>query len=395
MTIAATNKKTYKKLRKHMHKTLHVGMPSTKTGVELRLLQRLFSPEEAKLALHLTGRFNTVDSLYGRLQQDSSAGGLSREDLERMLDELTKRGTIYGVDREGGRQYALHPFAVGIAEMQIWRKDEDFAEFWADAMEYLEQGYAVSIVHTAIPQLRVVPLERSVDHTHAVATYDEIRRLVDEAGDKLAVTRCICRTGSDSLNAECKATKEREICLIFNDWAEVYVRDGYGRKVTKEEMLDLLSKGEKDGLILQPSNAKEPVFVCQCCGCCCGVIRIAKALPHPTNFVAHNYVAQVDASKCEGCNKCFKKCQLDAITVTDAVARVDETRCFGCGVCVVQCKSGAIQLVKNDRQLEPPANNDAMVEFMTKHRPGTFDKVKLVGKVILKRPHVYKAYDQL
>jgi electron transport complex protein RnfB len=40
----------YKKLAKHLD-NLPAGYPSTESGVELRILKRLFTPEEAEIAM--------------------------------------------------------------------------------------------------------------------------------------------------------------------------------------------------------------------------------------------------------------------------------------------------------------------------------------------------------
>jgi len=43
----------YRRLARHLDE-LPAGFPATKDGVELRILKRLFTPEEAELALHTT-----------------------------------------------------------------------------------------------------------------------------------------------------------------------------------------------------------------------------------------------------------------------------------------------------------------------------------------------------
>ena len=43
----------YEKLAKHLD-NLPGGFPRTPSGVEIRILRRLFTPDEAKLAVHLT-----------------------------------------------------------------------------------------------------------------------------------------------------------------------------------------------------------------------------------------------------------------------------------------------------------------------------------------------------
>ena len=48
----------YEKLRDHLD-SLPGGYPATDNGVELRILKRLFTPEEAALAQQLTMKFET------------------------------------------------------------------------------------------------------------------------------------------------------------------------------------------------------------------------------------------------------------------------------------------------------------------------------------------------
>ena len=43
----------YRHLQKHLDKQ-PVGYPATKSGAEIRILRKLFSPEEARLAMHLS-----------------------------------------------------------------------------------------------------------------------------------------------------------------------------------------------------------------------------------------------------------------------------------------------------------------------------------------------------
>ena len=47
------NQDVYQQLAHHLD-NLPAGYPATESGVELRILRRLFSPEEAALALRLT-----------------------------------------------------------------------------------------------------------------------------------------------------------------------------------------------------------------------------------------------------------------------------------------------------------------------------------------------------
>ena len=46
------NNNIYRELQKHLDK-LPIGFPATESGVELRILKKLFTPKQAELALKL------------------------------------------------------------------------------------------------------------------------------------------------------------------------------------------------------------------------------------------------------------------------------------------------------------------------------------------------------
>ena len=55
----------YRELQKHIDK-MPVGFPSTKSGVEIRILKHLFTPEEAKIALNLSALPESLERIHRR-----------------------------------------------------------------------------------------------------------------------------------------------------------------------------------------------------------------------------------------------------------------------------------------------------------------------------------------
>ncbi|HPA70964.1 MAG TPA: 4Fe-4S binding protein [Spirochaetota bacterium] len=339
-------RKTYGALRKHLA-AMPVGMPPTPGGVEKRLLAAMFRPDEARLALCMTWNFEDA----GKIAERAASMGFSTGDVETRLSQMDGRGSIFTRERDGRRQYALAPFVVGMFEMQGKKLTP---ALYLDTREYFLSGFALEYLTTARPQMRVIPVEKSVTPELDVATYDEIRNIVAKAGNRVAVAECICKKGHDHLGDPCRVTDEREVCLVLNDFHDQCVRNGWARKISTKKAMEIHSQCEKDGLVLQPSNMQHPDFVCACCKCCCGIMETFSSMPRPSDFIASNFMVKLDAELCNGCGKCVRRCQMDALHLKDKKVVLEEVRCIGCGLCVTTCKRGALRLEKRAAAVVPP-----------------------------------------
>ena len=67
----------YRSLQQHLDRQA-VGFPSVKSGADIRLLRRLFTPEEARLALHLSCRPLPTDTVVASAAADRAAKHLFR-----------------------------------------------------------------------------------------------------------------------------------------------------------------------------------------------------------------------------------------------------------------------------------------------------------------------------
>lgn len=286
----------YKKLAEHIDH-MPVAYPSTKSGVELRILKHLFTPEEAEVALYLSAMPEPLDKIYRRAKKS----GTSREKLEKTLDGLVSNGAILGgkLLKSKGKEklYSKAPLALGMYEFQVNRLTSKFLE---DIQQYVDEAFAEAFVTPKTSQMRTIPIESSVTPKHHIGTYDDIRQVVMEVEGPIAVLNCICKQSKSILGEPCKQTDTQETCIVLNDTAEYVIEGGAGRQITREECLQILKKTEEDGLVLQPENAQKPSFVCSCCSCCCGVFRMLKKFPRPAEYWHSNYIAQVDAEACKG-----------------------------------------------------------------------------------------------
>ena len=346
----------YRELQKHLD-TLPIGYPATKSGVEIRLLKQLFTPEEAKVATKLSFSFDSLENIYKRV--DSKL--MSIKDLEKLLDSSVSKGATV-VKKEGDKKYYANAmFMIGIYDMQSHRNSANIVEFWQDSSQYFKEGMDAEFMRSGICQFRVIPIEKSITPEHHITSYDDIRSVIEKVEGPIVVAECVCRHKKDVYGEPCKQTKLRETCFVLRDiFAKMYIENGWGRQVSKEEALEILSKTEEDGLVYEPGNAQRPGSLCCCCGDCCGYLSDMKELPKPTEFLKSNYYAEVDSDSCTGCGTCIDRCQMNALNLVDDISTVNHDKCIGCGACVPTCPADAIQLHRKEQETIPPKDWDEL-----------------------------------
>ncbi len=334
----------YQKLADHLDK-LPGGFAPSHTGAELRLLRRLFTPEEAELAVHLT-----LDREEARSIADRAA--LPPVETEQRLAEMARKGLIYSVHPEDGSPlYLAAPFVIGIYEFQVNNLSEDLLR---DLDDYWSTQKKAKPVRT-IRQMRTIPIDQSIEPHLEAFPYNRVRELIS-AQNRFAVAPCICRLHAKMEGNGCDAIEEA--CLIFGDWADYYVRGGMGRYIDRTEVLEILARADADNLVLQPTNSRDIAAICCCCGCCCGILNSMQRHPKPSSIVSSSFIVTFEPEKCIGCMVCLDRCQMQAFTGGDDAVILNTDRCIGCGLCVTTCPSGALTLLRKpgSSEIEIPAD---------------------------------------
>ena len=333
----------YQNLAAHLDK-LPGGYPATENGVEIRILKHLFSAEEAELAIGLNMIPEAPEAIAART-------GMNVEAIEAKLDEMSRKGLIYRTGNGNKKAFSAAMFILGIWEFHCNDLTEDLVQ---DFNEYLPQIHLKSWMKSKTKHKRIVPVSAKLVPELSVLSYDDAEVLV-KSQKKIVLGTCICRKEQLLIGKGCSGPLD--VCLFFGGVAYFCEANNLGRGISVEDALQVLERGRKEGLVLQPSNAQTPATLCMCCGCCCLFLKNIKAMAKPALYVHTNYYAQVDEEKCTTCGACADRCHMGAISV-DQTASVNPDRCIGCGVCVTGCPADAMlykQKKKSD-QYVPPAN---------------------------------------
>ena len=372
------NDQVYIKLQKHLDRQA-VGFPATKTGAEIRILKHIFTPEEAQIVSFLSYKLEPLNTIFGKVRHLVE----SVEELEKVLNRIKKKGGIESKIKNGTMYYCCAPLVVGMYEFQLGRLTPEFVK---DFNEYTsDRKFGIEFLSTELPQMRTIPVSKSIHPQHNVSTFDEVTTLLQQAEEPFVIIECICRKKKSIEGKSCAVTDRKETCLAIGSMAQMVLQSDTGREITRDEAMSIIEQNQKQGLVLQPSNTEKAEFICSCCGCCCGMLEVHKSIPKPLDFWASNFEAVVDTNTCEGCGTCEAWCQVGAISVSEngQQAVIDLNRCLGCGVCVSNCPTDSISLLKKPTEARPPKTREDLYDIIMDKKKGRVGKLKLTGKIFI------------
>ncbi len=348
----------YHKLREQLDQ-YSIGFPTTASGIEFKLMEKLFTEDEADMYLNLSLILEAPATVADR-------SGREVHDVAQILERMAQKGLLFRFRRGEEVRYAAAPFVVGSYEYQVGHMDREFAGL---VEAYFEEALLPNIVNNVTP-LRTVPVNKSVDVVHRVAPYEDAKEII-KTKKRIVVADCICRKQQKLVDKGCD--KPLEVCLLFGSHATYYVENKMARFIDQSEALAILDQCEEAGLVNQPANMINPGGMCNCCGECCGVLRGLNKLPKPSEMVFNNYYARVDAEECNGCETCQDRCQMAAVSMGDEeTAVVNPDRCIGCGLCVTTCPTGAIGLaLKPEEHRRTPPSDGRKLMALTAEVRGT------------------------
>lgn len=312
------------------------GFPGTDDGVELRLLEKLFTPSEAELTAQLTDHFECIEHVATRTNNKV-------EVLRPMLKSLSRKGLIKIGKVDQGLGYKLMPFVVGIYEMQVGNMD---AELAALVEAYFVKAFGEALRIT--PQFhRVIPIGESVRNSMEIHPFESASELIN-ASKAWGVLDCICRKQKALIGEAC--VHPIDVCMTLSDRPGAFDNYQVVKAISREQALATLHRAADAGLVHSVSNSLEGVhYICNCCTCSCGILRGMKNLGIANVIARSAFVNDVDNVLCNSCGLCVDECMFTALKIGDSAVEVDKVRCVGCGVCVLTCPNDALGLVRRPK----------------------------------------------
>jgi NADPH-dependent glutamate synthase beta subunit-like oxidoreductase len=283
------------------------------TDPEYRMLATVTTDEMAEVALHLEIRKpKSLDAIAAECKRPVA-------EVEKLLKRMAVDGSIKVEDINGKDHYFLELFVPGVMEYMVANKGNvtKYPEIGECFEEYTRKLGPVLAGNLPMGMgvMRVIPVDTAIEGDTRKASYEEVATLI-EKHEHFSVADCACRTSMRIIGEGCGHTVE-DMCIQLGPAAEYYIRTGRGRKITKEEAIEICKRAEREGLVHSIPNLSGPgnaLAVCNCCGCSCFGLRNTTLYNNP-DFSRSNYIAKVNKDNCVACGECVENCQVNALTL--------------------------------------------------------------------------------
>lgn len=331
------------------------------------MLRVLFTPEEAEVQNAMPAERFRPDVIAKETER-------SEEEVTAILEAMADKGLCMSYVKGGTRFYFGSPLMPGVFEYQFMRgtkTDRDYEI--ARAINKYRKAVAKAAAdagtvgrRTVYPGSRVIPVDRTVKAEAAVQTYDQVLTYIENS-EPIAVATCYCRHEALLIDEKDVCGMPNEVCMQFRTTAEYIIERGLGRRVTKEEAVDVLRRAEEAGLVHATVNTQRTDFICNCCRCHCALLEGPLSQPKPSEAILHTFEPSFDSELCTVCGICVDRCPAEALNLGSAeVPDWNQDRCIGCGVCASGCPEEAIALVERVGALVPPFDRKVLREAQTR-----------------------------
>ncbi len=186
---------------------------------------------------------------------------------------------------------------------------------------------------------KVIPINKSLQNVQYVLPSAQVEEILKGA-ELVSLAKCICRLKYK------KCDKPLEVCFVLNDAGKKWIADGYSKKVSVDEALEVVKLANESGLVhlslYMPDH--ELFALCSCCPCCCHDLQLLLSYGKSYVTVKSDYVAVDDPEKCSDCGKCIHRCVFKARHFENGKLVFEQEKCYGCGLCVTTCPEGSISL---------------------------------------------------
>lgn len=277
---------------------------------------------------------------------------LSYDESAKLLGKAYSRCIVDKLVEDGSTKYQISDF---YNRLDHFAKYENWHDIPAEDRKVINRRFLDEFIarhkHNVTRKMRGLEAENALPND-TIMLLSEVEEMINAASD-IVVQPCDCR----KLGENCD--RPVETCIWLDDGARQALDRGHGRRLTREEAIELLHRADNKGLLhTADSEWRERGLhaICNCCACDCYPFRAAQELGSKGVWPKSHYIVQHDRDLCNQCGACVRRCHFDAFYFDGSTVEVDGKskqrvavnleKCWGCGLCANTCPEDAIMMIK-------------------------------------------------
>lgn len=307
-------------------------------------LHLIVTEDEMHLVVEMAGRQLDVSQVADLLS-------ISEKDAAELLTRAYSRCIVDKLVEDGVTKYAAANF---YARLDHFVKYENWQDIPVDDRRKIDRRFLDAFIarHTENIARKMQGLAaQNALPNDTVMLLSEVEEMIMAAED-IVVQPCDCRKVGENCD------RPVETCIWLDEGARESLARGHGRRLSKDEAVELLRWADKKGLMHTADSAwREHGLhaICNCCACDCYPFRAAQELGSKGVWPKNHHLARYHAERCNLCGSCVKRCHFEAFFLIDEFQLVNQKEkqkvafdpelCWGCGLCANTCPEGAIEMV--------------------------------------------------
>jgi ferredoxin len=391
ITIPSAKKKKIKKVLALMNKQNRRFVPIVKPLIEM--MDMSTNDNELDFILTMgTERFDYKNALNKSNMKDVF--------FKDFFEKIKRKGLVHAEhDSSGDEIYRINAIVVGWYEVMMFynKGNPQATDFYDKFIEFFKTfqkfnffpirelqniimrkfkyptqsiGLMAPTKESSIRKKITINTTVSDMETNVYPTY-AVSQLIEQfaTNGNIYAFPCICRNGKNLIKSPCNFDFPEVSCIGFGSVARIWSSWGYGKFVSKEEALNIITAARNKGaihtVIHERDDTRLPASaICNCCWDCCGILMGYNMGATAISYKAH-FVAKIkDNIDCSNCGSCGKYCPTTAMKLEDKKPILNIDKCFGCGQCAYQCPNNNIELFTLERNVFLPLLKKSEIRVM-------------------------------
>ena len=281
---------------------------------EYRAFEKWMTDDQIAVLMAIKGtmKINTLGGI-------AKGAGMTKEKARALLHELTEIGLLVQVviPKVNIELYLQPLYTPGVFEFLLL--NEKFCRAHPEIAYAFQQHATTSQIEHAMNTpmgagiMRVIPVESAIPAEAKQIDNERVSKYIESNANHLCALPCQCRRVRKLMN-EGSGDLDEGFCLFMGHVADMFIRLGRGKKLTKEEAYELIKHVEELGCIHQITTIEngQTFAICNCQPESCLALGASQYYNTPA-MSQSNYVAEIDPEKCVACGQCTTTCANNAI----------------------------------------------------------------------------------